>query len=57
MVEAVGMNVYHLAHVTLREELSVPDILPKVLDTAGSLELFNHTILPGSFITIIQLLL
>ena len=42
MVEVVGVNVYLLAHVTLREELSVPNIVPKVLDTAGSLELSNH---------------
>ena len=31
MVEAVGVNVYHLAHVTLRKELSIIITVPKVL--------------------------
>ena len=37
VVEAVGVIVYLLVHVTLREELSVSIIVPKVLDTAGAL--------------------
>ena len=37
-VEAVGMNVYHLAHVTLREELTVIITVREVLVTTLS----NH---------------
>ena len=40
MVEAVGVYVYHLAHVTLREELTVIITVPKVLVTTLSNQIY-----------------